>query len=87
MPKVKPLPEGMILRGRTYWADFRHDGQRVRKSLSKNRQVAEDLLIDLRARLQRGDAGMLDNNYSVAELKEAYLKHCRQTLKPKTVQR
>lgn len=54
------LPEGMTKRGRTYWADFRHGGQRVRKSLSRDLKTAKRLLIELRARMERGGQIFLD---------------------------
>jgi len=81
------LPEGMTKRGRVYWADFRANGRRVRKSLSGNLKTARELLIELRARAERGDYGLLDNNVLVDTLKAEYLKHCRQTSKPNTVER
>ncbi len=37
----KDLPEGLILRGKTYWADFSQNGRRIRKSLSKNLKTAK----------------------------------------------
>jgi integrase len=81
------LPDGMTLRGRVYWADFRAGGRRVRKSLSSNLKTAKQLLIELRARVQRGDYGLLDNDVTIAELRDEYLKHCGQTRKPGTVER
>ena len=82
MGKADELPAGMIMRGRTYWADFRVGGQRVRKSLSRNLKTARQLLIELRARAERGDFGLLDNDYPVKSLRDQYVKHCQQTLKP-----
>ncbi len=81
------LPEGMVLRGRTYYARFRCDGRRIRKKLSKNLRTATQLLIELRARAQRSDFGLVDNRHPVDRLKALFLKHCRQTLKRSTVDR
>ncbi|NQT13178.1 MAG: site-specific integrase [Planctomycetes bacterium] len=81
----KKLPPGMALRGQTYWADFRVNGRRVRKSLSTNHKTARQLLIELRARTERGDFGLMDNDCRLDELQAAYLRHCEQTLKPGSV--
>ena len=87
MVKKKDLPRGMTKRGNVYWTDFCVGGRRIRESLCGNLRVATDLLDELRARAKRGDFGLLDNNVPVEKLKKQYLRHCRQTLKPSTVQR
>lgn len=88
MPQPTPaLPEGMTKRGRTYFADFQVAGRRTRRRLSTNLTTARQLLTELRARAERGDYGLLDNDVSLAELRGQYLGYCRQTLKPATVQR
>jgi hypothetical protein len=81
------LPDGMIRRGAVYWADFRAGGRRIRKSLSRNLKTARQLLIELRARAERGDYGLLDNDYPMEDLRAEYLRHCEQTKKPATVKR
>ncbi len=81
----KALPDGMALRGATYWADFRCHGRRIRKSLSRNFKTARQLLIELRARTERGEFGLLDNDVPVAAVKDEYLKHCRQCRRGRTV--
>ena len=87
MATAKNLPDGLIQRGNVYWADFRAGGRRIRKSLSRNLKTAKQLLIELRARAERGEFGLLDNDYPVAELREQFLRHCRQTLKAASVLR
>jgi integrase/recombinase XerD len=77
----------MYARNGAYYCDFRVAGRRVRKSLSRNLRVAKQLLTELQARAQRGEYGLLDNDFPVSDLKEQYLQHCRQTLKPSTVER
>jgi integrase len=88
MPKRKDeLPRGLILRGTTYWADFYQDGKRIRRSLETgDKKGAEKRLTELRARLNRGDYGLLekDRDYPLADLRRAYLRDCEQTLKPNT---
>ncbi len=86
MSKAK-LPDGMVLRGKTYHADFRAGGRRVRRKLSRKLATAKELLIELRARAERGEYGLVDNDLSVEELKAEYLRYCRQTKKPGTVER
>jgi integrase len=83
----RQLPNGMTQRGSVYWADFRANGRRVRKSLSRNLKTARQLLIELRARAERGDFGLLDNDVRTAELKNRYLRHIRQTKKSNTTKR
>ncbi len=81
------LPEGMTKRGPVYWADFQVKGRRIRRGLSRNLKTAKQLMAELRARAQRGDFGLLDNDYPIKRLRASYLRHCRQTKKPGTVQR
>ena len=83
----RKLPKGLVKRGDTYHADFHAKGQRICKSLSRDLKVATELLAELRVRSNRGEFGLLDNDFSVEELKEQYLRHCRQTNKAGTVQR
>jgi len=81
------LPEGMVKRAKTYHADFRAGSRRVRRRLSRNLTTAKQLLIELRARAERGEFGLLDNDVAVGDLKADYLRDCRQTKKPNTVER
>ncbi len=87
MARPQKLPDGLKLRGKTYYADFRAGGRRVRKKLSRRLDVAKTLLNDLRGRAERADFDLLDNDYPIADLKEAYLRDLKQTRKPKTVRR
>jgi integrase len=87
MPRPKKLPDGIRLRGSTYHADFMVNGVRVRKRLSTNLRVAKELLNDLRARADRADFGLLDNDYPLTDLRHRFLKHCEQALKPASVKR
>ena len=67
----------MVQRGKTYHANFRAHGRRVRKRLSTDFKAACELLNDLRARADRGDFGIVDNNYPWDELKAEsnFVKH------------
>ena len=87
MAKRTDLPDGLVKRGKIYHVDFRSGGRRIRKTLSRDLTVAKQLLIELRARLQKGDYGLLDNNVPVEELQGQYLQHCRQTLDSASVER
>jgi len=84
---MSQLPEGMVKRGKTYHADFRAGGRRIRRKLSRNLTTAKQLLIEVRARAERGEIGLLDNDVAVGDLKAEYLRDCRQTKKPSTVER
>jgi integrase len=87
MPRKRKLPDGLRERNGAYYADFYAGGRRVRKRLSTQFDVAEQLLHELQARADRADFGLLDNDCPLAEIKAAFLKHCRQTLKPATAAR
>jgi hypothetical protein len=61
--KRRTMPPGMRLRGRTYHADFMHNGRRIQKRLSTDLDAAKTILNELRSRADRGDLGLLDNRY------------------------
>jgi integrase len=86
MPRKRKLPEGIRTRNGGYYADFYANGRRVRKRLSSQLDVAEELLHELQARADRADFGILDNDYSLSELREQWLRHCRQARKQSTVE-
>lgn len=87
MGRKRKLPEGIRERGGAYYADFYAQGRRVRKRLSTQLDVATTLLHEMQARADKADFGILDNDYAISELKEKYLRQCRQTLKPRSVER
>ncbi len=81
MPRERELPEGMWKRGRCYYARFRANGRVVRKRLSTDFRVACELLRDLRARADRADFGLVDNDCKWASLKEEFLKWAGQAVR------
>jgi len=83
MPRRAAIP-GLIKRGDTYWAQFRYKGERIRKSLSKDRQLAEEMLVELRARIQRGDWSLIDNQCSLAPIVDQYLQDVQHKHPPNT---
>ncbi len=87
MSRKRKLPDGMVARpGRKgYYADFRIGGRRVQKKLGTDFEAAKSILHDIKARAEKAEFNLLDNNYALASLKSAYLQHCRQALKPRTV--
>ena len=87
MTRQHKLPEGMWQRGKTYFARFRANGREVRKRLSTDFRVACELLRDLRARADRADFGLIDNDFSLEDLRRQWLDYCKQTLRPRTVKR
>jgi integrase len=87
MGRKRKLPEGMRERNGSYYADFYAGGRRVRKRLSTNLGAAKEILNDMRARADKADFNLLDNDYSLAELKDQFLRHCKQALKPSSVAR
>jgi integrase len=87
MARPQKLPDGLYKRGKTYYADFYAGGVRVRKKLSRDLTVATQMLTQIRAKADRAELGWRDNDYSVVELKEAFLRHVKQTKKPRTFER
>jgi hypothetical protein len=63
MARTRKLPDGLRLRGRVYYADFCAKGKRVRKRLSSNLDAASEILNDLKARADKADFNLLDNDY------------------------
>jgi integrase len=68
-----------------YYADFRVRGRRIQQKLGTDFEAAKSILAELRARAERAEYGLLDNNYPVVDLKAQYLAHCRQSLEASTV--
>lgn len=87
MGRPRKLPEGLRARKGEYYADFYAGGRRIRKRLSSNLEAAKTILNELRARADKAEFGMLDNDFSLAELTTQFMKHCRQALKPASTSR
>ena len=87
MPRKRQLPSGMRQRGTVYYASFRAGGRRVNKRLSSDFRTACQLLNEMKARADRADFSLLDNDCSLAEIKKQWLKHCDLTLRPRTAKR
>lgn len=87
MSRKRKLPEGLVQRGRRYYADFSHEGQRIRKKLATDLEAATKMLRVLRGRLEGSDYGLLDDDVKLSEVEAEYLAYCRQQLKPATVAR
>jgi integrase len=87
MGREKKLPDGIVRRGKTYFADFTAGGRRIRKRLSTQLDAAREILNDLRSRADKADFGLTDNNAAIAELKDGFLEGVRQSLEPSTADR
>lgn len=87
MARPRKLPPGMRQRGKVYYAWFRAHGRLVQKRLSTDFKVACELLRDLRARADKAEFDILDNDYSIAELQRQYYQHVDQTLRPSSAKR
>ena len=81
MPRERKLPPGLWRRGRTYFARFRAGGRLVRKRLSTDFDAACTLLNELRARADKADFDLLDNDYPFATLKAEFLKWASQSIR------
>jgi integrase len=89
MPRKRKLPDGMVERPgrRGYYADFWAGGRRVQKKLGTDFDAARSILHELRARAEKAEFGLLDNDYPIADLRKAYLKRCQQELRDGSVLR
>ncbi|HYT92784.1 MAG TPA: tyrosine-type recombinase/integrase [Gemmataceae bacterium] len=87
MSRKRKLPDGMVTRpGRKgYYADFKVGGRRIQKKLGTDFDAAKSILTDLRARAERADFNLLDNNHPIADLRRQYIAHCKQALEASTV--
>jgi integrase len=87
MPRERKLPDGMKTReGRDgYYADFQVNGRRVRDFLSTDFKAACQILNDLKARADKADFNLLDNQFPIDDVRHQYLAHCKQVLDPSTV--
>jgi len=77
----------MQLRGKVYYSCFRAHGRQVRKRLSSNFDTACRMLVKLRSRADEADFGLLDNDCALADLREAWERQCRLTLRDGTIRR
>lgn len=85
----RKLPEGMTQRPgrRGYYGEFVVGGRRIQKKLANDFDAARTILRDMRARAEKAEFNLLDNDYSLESLKSAYLKRCGQELRPRTLTR
>ena len=74
MPRQKKLPAGMWKRGGVYYARFRKNGRLIRTRLSTSFDVACEALNDMRARADRADFRLIDNDFKSDELKKEFLR-------------
>ncbi len=80
--------DGIYLRGRTWWLDFKHQGKRYQFRLGKdiNRTVAAELAQVRRVAVLRGEAGISRRKPDIGFDKAAdlFLKFVEANRKPKT---
>ena len=81
MPRERKMPQGMWKRGATYYARFRAGGRLVRKRLSSDYTAACELLNELRARADKADFDLLDNDCPWGDMKADFLRWARQSLR------
>lgn len=84
----RKLPDGLWERNGTYYARFRANGKEVRKRLSTDFRAACQMLNALRARADKADFDLLDNDYSWDDLRSEFLKWAEQSVRnPKDYKR
>lgn len=88
MSRNRKLPPGMWKRGSVYYARFHKNGRLVRKRLSTSFDSACEILNDLRARADRSDFGLVDNDYRWEDLRREFLRWAAQAVRrPKQYER
>jgi integrase len=81
--------DGLVLRGKTWWLDFRHNGIRHRVRIAKNinKTVAGEIAAVKRAAILKAEVGIdrkrKDISYEAA--RDEFLKWARANKKPRTV--
>lgn len=85
--KNPKLPTGMIKRGRVYYANFRFQGKPIRKRLSPDLRVAEEMLAELRHKQYRRSVGDISNDYGLKDLMEEWLRSRSQAIGQTTILR
>jgi integrase len=81
MARPPKMPSGLEKRAGAYYSNFRAAGRRIRKRLSTDFRTACELLTELRARADRGDFGLLDNDCKWSELRAEFLQWARQSVR------
>jgi integrase len=79
MGRKPKLPEGLWERNGVYYARFRANGREVRKRLSGDLRAAKELLNELKARADKADFNLIDNDYAWDSLKDEFIRWKRQT--------
>ena len=79
MARKRKLPSGLWDRDGTYWCRFRAGGRLIRERLSTDYRTACGLLNELKARADRGEFDLIDNDYSWDKLKDEFLKWAQQS--------
>ena len=81
--------DGIYIRGKTWWLDFRHDGKRhiVRLGKGINKTVAHELAGIKRGDILKGEAGITQKraNLSFDKAAENFLTWVKANKRPKTI--
>ena len=82
--------EGLVLRGKTWWLDFRHNNERYRIRLGKNinRTVAGKIAAVKRAALLKAEVGIdrKRKDISYEHARDEFLKWAQANKKPSTAE-
>src|SRR5688572_12639652 len=80
--------DGLVLRKKTWWLDFRHSGARHQIKLGKgiNRTVAAEIAIIKRASVLRGESGIgrKAKDISYEDARDEFLAWAKANKKPRT---
>jgi hypothetical protein len=82
--------DGLVLRGKTWWLDFRHNGVRHRVRIAKNisRTVAAEIATVKRSAVLKGEAGIdrKRKDISYEQARDQFIEWAQANKKTKTVQ-
>ena len=79
---------GLIKRGKVWWIRFEYNGQLIQRTpRSHNKDIARDIEAQLRARLARGEAGLIDTAHAptLDKFGQRFLAHLPAHVAPRTV--
>lgn len=81
--------DGLVLRGKTWWLDFRHNGERHRIRIAKsiNRRVATEIAAVKRAAVLKGEVGIDRKRKDILyeDARDEFVKWARANKKPRTL--
>ncbi|MGD2095688.1 MAG: hypothetical protein PVH77_11830, partial [Phycisphaerales bacterium] len=64
-------------RSRTWYVGYYVDGKLVRKKIGRSKTIAEKARGDIEAKIERGEAGLLNRDYPIRKFFQQYLERTK----------